>query len=90
LRHFWALVCTDLTSRGHRSDRSECCSCSHVAHRSDRWCWPVWPVRAELLQLPCFKWCLHAFVQGELAFMQGELFVVFRALVWWFALFAWA
>jgi hypothetical protein len=53
--HFWALVCTGLTGRGQRSDRSECWSCSHVAHRSDRWCWPV---RAELLQLPCFKWCL--------------------------------
>jgi hypothetical protein len=29
-----------------------------------------------------------ALVQGELACVQGELFVVFRALVWWFALFA--
>jgi hypothetical protein len=52
-------------------------------------------VRAELLQLPCFKWCLAcirpggvALVQGELACVQGELLVVFRALVWWFALFA--
>jgi hypothetical protein len=27
-------------------------------------------------------------VQGELACVQGELFVVFRALVRWFALFA--
>jgi hypothetical protein len=52
-------------------------------------------VRAELLQLPCFKWCFAcirpggvALVQGELACVQGELFVVFRALVWWFALFA--
>jgi hypothetical protein len=36
--HFWTLVCTGLTGRGHRSDRSECWSCSHVAHRSDRWC----------------------------------------------------
>jgi hypothetical protein len=35
--HFWALVCTGLTGRGHRSDRSECLSCAHVEHRSDRW-----------------------------------------------------
>jgi hypothetical protein len=35
--HFWALVCTGLTDRGHRSDRSECWSCAHVGHRSDRW-----------------------------------------------------
>jgi hypothetical protein len=96
--HFWALVCTGLTGRGHRSDRSECWSYSHVAHRSDRWCRPVWPVRVELLQLPCFQvGCLAcirpggvALVQGELACVQGELFVVFRALVWWFALFVWA
>jgi hypothetical protein len=81
--HFWALVCTGLTGHGHRFDRSVCWLCSHVAHRSDQWCWPVWPVRAELLQLPCFKWCLAsirlggvALVQGELACVQGELFVV--------------
>jgi hypothetical protein len=35
--HFWALLCTDLIGRGHRSDRSECWSCAHVGHRSDRW-----------------------------------------------------
>jgi hypothetical protein len=74
-----------LGSGVHRSDRSECWPCSHVAHQSDRWCWPVWPVRAELLQLPYFKWCLAcirpggvALVQGELACVQGELFVVFE------------
>jgi hypothetical protein len=95
LSHFWALVCTGLTGRGHRSDRLECWSCAHVEHRSDRWWWLVWPVRVELLQMPCFKWCfacIHpggvALVQGELACVQGELFVVFRVLVWWFALFA--
>ena len=83
--YFWALLCTGLTGWGHRSDRSECWSCSHVAHRSDRWCRPVWPVRAELLQLLCFvKWfaCICpggvASIQGELACMQGELFVVFE------------
>jgi hypothetical protein len=87
--HFCALVCTGQTG--------ECWSCSHVAHRSDGWCWPVWPVRAELLQLPCFKWCLAcicpggvALVQGEFACVQGELFVVFvtpRVFAqWWFVL----
>jgi hypothetical protein len=47
--------------------------------------WPVWLVRAELLQLPCFKWCIAcirpggvALVQRELACVQGELFVVFE------------
>jgi hypothetical protein len=60
--HFWALVCTGLTGRGHRSDRLECWLCSYVEHRSDRWWWPVWPVRAELLQLPCFQvvFCMHS------------------------------
>jgi hypothetical protein len=96
--HFWALVCTGLTGWSHRSDRSQCWSYSPVAHRTDRWCWPVWPVSAELLQLLCFKWCfacirpggeLHWF-RGSLHVCWRELFVVFRALVWWFALFAWA
>jgi hypothetical protein len=93
----WLAGCIQkvLTGRGHRFDRSECWFCSHVAHQSDRWCWPVWPVRAELLHLPYFKWCLAcirpggvALVQGELACVQGELNVVFWALVWWFALFS--
>jgi hypothetical protein len=59
--HFWAPVCTGLTGQGHQSDRSECWSCSYVAHWSDRWCWPVWSVRAELLQLPYFQvvFCMH-------------------------------
>jgi hypothetical protein len=35
--HFWALLHTSLTGRGHRSDRSECWPCSYVGHRSDRW-----------------------------------------------------
>jgi hypothetical protein len=83
--HFWVLVCNGLTGRGHRSDRSKCWSCAHVEHRSDRWWWPVWLVRAELLQLLCFKWCFPcirpggvALVQGEPACEQGELFVVFE------------
>jgi hypothetical protein len=86
-----------LGSGVHRSDQSECWSCAHVEHRSDRWRWPVWPVRAELLQLPCFKWCFAcicprgvALVQRELACVQGELFAVVQALVWWFVLFVWA
>jgi hypothetical protein len=58
--------------------------------RSDRW-------ELKLLQLLCFKWCFAcirprgvALVQGELACVQGVLFVdsFFLALVWWFALFA--
>jgi hypothetical protein len=60
--HFWALVCTSLTGQGHRSNRSECWPCSYVGHRSDWWWWPVWPVRAELMQLLCFLQvvCMHS------------------------------
>jgi hypothetical protein len=29
--HFWALVCTGLTGRGHRSDRSEWWSCDMLS-----------------------------------------------------------
>jgi hypothetical protein len=57
-------------------------------HRPDRWGAPVWPVRVELMQLLCFmRWfsCIHpvgvALVHGELARVQGKLFVVF---VFWF------
>jgi hypothetical protein len=70
--HFWALVCTGLTGWSHRSDRSECWPCSHVSHWSDRWCRPVWPVRAELMQLLYFSSSgLHAFVQGKLHWFRG-------------------
>jgi hypothetical protein len=82
---FWAPCVTGLTGRGHRSDQSECWPCSHVAHWSD-WCWR--PVRAELMQLLCFLQvvCMYssrgvALVQGELACVQVELFVVFE---FWF------
>jgi hypothetical protein len=52
--HFWALLCTGLTGRGHRSDRRECWSCAHVGHRSDR-------CELKLLQLPCFQVvCMHS------------------------------
>jgi hypothetical protein len=64
---------TSLTGGDDRSDRSGLGCCS----------------------CPVFKWrfaCIRpegiALVQGELACVQGELFVVFRALVWWFAFFA--
>jgi hypothetical protein len=87
--YFWALVYTGLTGRGHRSDWSECWSSAHVEHRSDRWWWPVWPVRAKLLQLPCFKCCFACIRPWGVACVQGELFVVFRAFVWLFALVAW-
>jgi hypothetical protein len=48
----------------------------------------------KLLSCPVFSWfaCIRpgggALVQGELACVQGELFVFFRALFRWFALFA--
>jgi hypothetical protein len=52
-------------------------------------------VRAELLQLPCFRVgfaCIRpggvALVQEELACVHGELFMVCRTLFWWFVLFA--
>jgi hypothetical protein len=48
----------------------------------------------KVLQLSCFMWflaCIRpggvALVQGDLACVQGELFVSFRVLFWWFALF---
>jgi hypothetical protein len=73
----------NLTGEGHRSDRCSSQVLGDLVHWSDRWGWPVWPVRAELLQLLCFmKWftCIRpggvALVQGELACVQGELFVV--------------
>jgi hypothetical protein len=53
--HFWALVCTGLTGRGHLSNRSGCWPCSHVAHWSDRWSRPVWLVRAELFCMQSSK-----------------------------------
>jgi hypothetical protein len=63
---------TGLTGGVDRSDRSGLSCCS----------------------CPVFKWCFEcirpggvALVQGELAYVQGELFVVFRGLVLWFALF---
>jgi hypothetical protein len=64
---------TGLTGGGDRFDRSELSLCSCSVF---------------------FKWfaCIRpggvALVLGELACVQGELFVVFRALFWWFALFA--
>jgi hypothetical protein len=70
----------------HQSDRSVCWSCSHVAHRSDRWCWPVWTVRAELLQLPCLKWCFACIHPGGVASVQGELAFVQGSSLWFFEL----
>jgi hypothetical protein len=83
--HFWALLCTGLACWGHWSDWSKCWPCSHVAHRSDRWCRPVWPVRAVLMQLLCFCQVvgMHSsrgscIGSGELTCVQEELFVVFE------------
>jgi hypothetical protein len=81
LSHFWALVCTGLTGKSAGP--------VHVLHTgliggvdlSDQ-------SGLSCCSYPVSSGVLHAFVQGELACLQGELFVVFRALVWWFALFA--
>jgi hypothetical protein len=74
-----------LTGDGHRSDRCTSQLLGDLVHRSDWWRWPVWPVRAELMQLLCFmRWfaCIRlggvALVQGEFACVKGELFVVFE------------
>jgi hypothetical protein len=68
-----------------------------LVHRSDRWGGPVWPIRARLVKLLCLlKWfvCIRlrgvAMVQGELACVQWELFVVFELCIGGFLLFAWA
>jgi hypothetical protein len=93
----WPVRCTSLTGVGsfpdhigltdevQRFDRCSSQVLGDLAHRSDRWGWPVWPVKVELLQLLCFMWCFAcirpgrvALVQGELAYVQGELFVVFE------------
>jgi hypothetical protein len=72
---FLALLHTGLTSRGHRSDRSECWSCTRVGHRSDRsvlsWC-------------SCsvfFKWfaCIRP---GGAALFQGSLHVCRGSSLW--------
>jgi hypothetical protein len=57
----------------HRSNRSEGWSCSHVEHRSDWWWRPVWPVRAELMQLLCFHQvvCMHS-SRGSLHVCRGS------------------
>jgi hypothetical protein len=74
-----------LTCVIHRSDRCGSQVLGDFAHRSDRWGWPVWLVRAKLKQLLYFaRWfaCIRprgvALVHGELACVQGELFVVFE------------
>jgi hypothetical protein len=76
--HFWALCVTGLTGHGHRSDWSKGWFCSHVENRSDRWLRPVWPVRAELMQLLCFHQviCIYSsrgscIGSRELACVQG-------------------
>jgi hypothetical protein len=85
--HFWVLLYTGLT--GVSADPVHILGTGLTGgdDRSDR-------RELKLLQLPCFQLvCMHssrggALFQGELACVQGELFVVFRALFWWFALFA--
>jgi hypothetical protein len=80
--HFWAPLCTGLTGRLHRFDRSDCWYCAHVGHRSDRWWWPVWPVWAEVLTAILFSSGLHAFVQGELHWFRGSLHVCRGSSLW--------
>jgi hypothetical protein len=94
---FWALCVTGLTGRGHWSDRSWWWSYSYVKHRSDRRWWPVWPVRAELMELLCFHqvFCMHSsrgscICLGGDCMCAGGALCCFRALVWWVVLFAWA
>jgi hypothetical protein len=79
-RRFLGFFKPFLGSGVHRSDRSECWTCSHVAHRSDRWCRPVWPVRAELMQLLYFLQvvCMHWF--------RGSLHVFRGSSLWFFEL----
>jgi hypothetical protein len=79
LSHYWDMLCPGLTSLGHRFDQSD------VGHQSDRCCWPVWQVKARLRQLlylvkrfACIRLGGVALVQGELACVQVELFVVFE------------
>jgi hypothetical protein len=71
--HFCAPCDNGLTGRGHRSDLSECWPGSDVKHRSDRWVWPVWPVKAGLMQLLCFHQvvCMHS-SRGELHWFRGS------------------
>jgi hypothetical protein len=85
--HFWALVCTGLTGQGHQSVRSECWPCSYDGHRSDRWWWPVWPVRAELMQLLCFLQvvCMLS-SRGSCIGSGGSLHVCRRSSLWLFEL----
>jgi hypothetical protein len=74
--HFWALVCTGLTDRGHQSDQSECWSCSHVAHRSG----------LSYCSCPVSSGVLHTFVQGELHWFRGSLHVCKGRSLWFFKL----
>jgi hypothetical protein len=70
-----------LGSGVHQSDRSECWPCSYVGHRSDRWWWPVWPVRAELMQLLCFLQVLF------MHWFRGSLHVCRGSSLWIFELY---
>jgi hypothetical protein len=60
-----------LTGEGHRSNRCSPQVLGDLVHRSDRWGWPVWPVRAELLQLLCFMWCFACIRPGGLHWFRG-------------------
>jgi hypothetical protein len=77
-----------LTGEGHRSDRCSSQVLGDPVHRSDRWGWPVWPVRAKLMQLLCFHQvvCMHSsrgscIGSGGACICAGGALCGFRALV---------
>jgi hypothetical protein len=82
--HLWALVCTGLTGRGHRSDRSECWSCSHVAHRSDWWSDRSDRSGLSCCNCPVSSGVLYAFIQGELHWFRGSIHVCRGSSLWFF------
>jgi hypothetical protein len=74
-----------LTGEEHRSDRCSSQVLGDLVHQSDRWGWPVWPVWAWAVAAALVHVVVRmhssrgvALVQGELACVQGELFVVFE------------
>jgi hypothetical protein len=71
-----------LTGDGHRSDRCSSQVLGNLAHQSDRWGWPVGPVRTERLQLLCFMWCFACIRPGGVALVQGELACVQGGSLW--------
>jgi hypothetical protein len=92
----WPVKGTVLTGEGHGSDRCSSQVLGDLVHWSDQWVWPVWPVRAKLMQLLCSWGGSHAPIQGESHWFRGSLHVCkgrslwFSSFAWWFVHFAWA